>query len=98
VEAGLCTKDFISEQPLSPIEYAYYQECKEYYNLTGQPIISVASEVFDDSIELPTSSLKICIDEDHNHFDLQQFLTKFCDKINVLPKDIHKNDMSINYG
>ncbi|CAM4798763.1 unnamed protein product [Rotaria magnacalcarata] len=88
VEAGLCTKDFISEQPLSPIEYAYYQECKEYYNLTGQPIISVASEVFDDSIELPTSSLKICIDEDHNHFDLQQFLTKFCDKINVLPKDI----------
>ncbi|CAF0874418.1 unnamed protein product [Rotaria sordida] len=87
-DTTLRTKDFLSKQPLLPEEKVYYEECKEYYHLTGQPLISVAEEVFDSSTELTTSSLKLCIDEDCNQFDLQGFITKFCGKINLTMKDI----------
>lgn len=66
----------------------YYAECKDYYHLTGEPLISVAEEVFDSTTELITSSLKLCIDEDCNQFDLQDFMSKFCNKLNIPLKGI----------
>ncbi|CAF1122018.1 unnamed protein product [Rotaria sordida] len=84
----LSTKDLLSKQPISFEEKSYYEECKEYYHITGKPLISIAEEVFDNNIELKSSSLKIGIDEECNQFDLQSFLTQFCNKLHINIDDI----------
>ncbi|CAF2154580.1 unnamed protein product [Rotaria magnacalcarata] len=94
-DTSLHTKDFLSQQPLRSEEKIYYEECKEYYHLTGQPLISIPEEVFDNSTELTTSSMKICIDEDCNQFNLQAFITEFCGKIKLSPKDIQIKQIQV---
>ncbi|CAF1264844.1 unnamed protein product, partial [Didymodactylos carnosus] len=88
-EDDLSTEKFFSKQPLSHEERNYYEECKVFYHLTEQPLISVSDEVLDNNIELPSSSIKFGIDEDCNEFDLRDFLSKFCDKfLNLKMSDI----------
>jgi hypothetical protein len=66
---------------LTKEEKDYYEECKEYYHLTNQPLISVADEVLDNSTKISSSSIKIGIDIDHEKLDLLGFLNQFCDTI-----------------
>ncbi|CAM4882053.1 unnamed protein product [Rotaria socialis] len=94
-DTSLHTRDFMSQQPLRPEEKIYYEECKEYYHLTGQPLISIPEEVFDNSMELATSSMKICIDEDCNQLNLQAFITEFCGKIKLSPKDMQIKQIQV---
>ncbi|CAF1566850.1 unnamed protein product, partial [Rotaria sordida] len=84
----LCTKNFLPKQPLSSEEKCYYEECKEYYQLTKQPLISVSDEIFDNNLELQSPSIKFGIDEDYHKFNLRDFLKKFCDNLNLEINDI----------
>ncbi|CAF1340775.1 unnamed protein product [Rotaria sordida] len=84
----LSTKKYLSKQQLSSEENSYYEECKEYYRLTKQPLVSICDEIFDNSIELQSSSIKFGIDEDYRAFDLRDFLRKFCNKLNLKINDI----------
>ncbi|CAF4557914.1 unnamed protein product [Rotaria socialis] len=83
---NLSTKTFLSKQPLSSEEESYYQECKKYYHLTQESLISIAPEVFHSNIELASTFIKVGIGKDCNDFDLKDFLNKFCHKLN-LPMD-----------
>jgi hypothetical protein len=87
-EDNLSTKKFLSDEPLTSDEKNYYEECKEYYRLTEQPLITVPDEVLDNNTELPASSIKFGIDEDCNKFDLRNFLSKFCNKVDLKMNDI----------
>ncbi|CAF1287756.1 unnamed protein product, partial [Rotaria sp. Silwood1] len=84
----LSTENFLSNERLSSEEKYYYEECKEYYQLTKQPLISVSDEILDSTIELQSSSIKLGIDEDCHKFDLRDFLKKFCDTLNLEINDI----------
>ena len=69
-------------------EKTYFEDCKEYYRLTQLPLISVADEVFDKKIDMPSASIKFGIDEDCTKFDLRTFLSQICDKFKLKPTDI----------
>ncbi|CAF3819920.1 unnamed protein product [Rotaria sp. Silwood1] len=84
----LCTEYFLSNEPLSSTEKRYYEQCKEYYKLTKQPLISISDEIFDNTIELESSLIILGIDEDCHTFDLQKFLKEFCDTLNIEVNDI----------
>ena len=84
----MSTGRFLSKQPLLEEEKSHYEECKEYYRLTHQPLISIPDEVFDDHTKLASTSLKFGIDENCDQFKLQEFLTVFCDKTNLTMNDI----------
>ncbi|UJR08049.1 hypothetical protein I4U23_012326 [Adineta vaga] len=86
-EPILTTGQFLTDKPLSPDEKSYYEDCKEYYRLTKQPLISVANEIFDKHTKV-TSSLVFGIDEDCKTFELQPFLESFCKKFKLKMKDI----------
>ncbi|CAF4795014.1 unnamed protein product [Rotaria socialis] len=88
IVARLRTQDFLSKEPLSQSEYRYYERCKEYYRGTGKPLVSVASEVLDNSIGLTSSILKFGIDDNYCNFDVQDFLTTFCEKMPLKMDDI----------
>ena len=78
----------MSKTPLSPEEKSYYEDCKEYYRLTKQPLISVADEVFDKNTAIPSACIKFGIDEDPSKFDLGTFLGQICDKLKLKNSDI----------
>ena len=69
--------------PLSLEEVAFYQECKQYYNITGEPLISISDEIFSDHVALTSASLKFYIDEDYDTFNIRDFLNKVCDILNL---------------
>ncbi|CAF4657922.1 unnamed protein product [Rotaria sp. Silwood2] len=84
---------FVSEskwpdEPLSSEEKSFYQECKQYYHITGKPLISTSDEIFIDNIELTSASLKFGIDEDYNTFNVQEFLNKICSILSINTNDI----------
>ena len=87
-ENDLSTSKFLSDKPLSAEEKNYYEECKEYYHLTNEPLIAVPEEIFDNKTELTSTSMKFAIDEACDRFNLKDFLNKFCDKTNLTMKDI----------
>jgi hypothetical protein len=84
----LSTGQYLSDQPISSEEKVYYEDCKEYYYLTERPLISVSDELFDDDTELTSPLLKFGIDEDCNQFNLQEFLVKVCEMLNISINDI----------
>ncbi|CAF2922655.1 unnamed protein product, partial [Rotaria sp. Silwood2] len=84
----LSTAKFLSDKPLTKEEKDYYEECKEYYHLTNQPLITVTDEVWDNSSKIPSSSIKIGIDVDHKKFYLRRFLHQFCALIGLSISDI----------
>jgi hypothetical protein len=88
IERDLTTAKYLSKEPLSSDEKEYYEECKEYYRLTNQPLIAVDNEILDNNNKVETLSLKFGIDEDCNKFDLREFLTEFCDKANLNIRDL----------
>ncbi|CAF1199597.1 unnamed protein product [Didymodactylos carnosus] len=81
-------QNVLSNQQLSIVEKTYYEECKHYYRLVGVPLISISNEIYDNNIELISSSIKFGIDEDYNKFNLQEFLNKFCNISHINISDI----------
>lgn len=84
----MLTENFFSQKPLSVEEKDYYEECKDYYRLTNEPIVSIAEEIWDNSTEIVSSSLKIGVDIDYNKLDLNKFLNEFCAGVGLLLNDI----------
>ena len=77
-EPKLRTGDFITETPLSHEELDYFGECKEYYQLTKQPLVCISDEVLAHDSVYSHITLKIAIDENCTQFELQAFMNKFC--------------------
>ncbi|CAF1622807.1 unnamed protein product [Rotaria magnacalcarata] len=77
------TKDYLTDEQISQEEIIHYNQCKEYYSSTGKPLISVADEVLDKSIGLKSPILKIGIDEDCSKFDVNDYMSQFCNKVKV---------------
>ncbi|CAF3536292.1 unnamed protein product [Rotaria socialis] len=88
-------KDFLSKQLLPHDEKVYYDRCKEYCQLTKQPLISVGDEIFDDTTEVTSLLLVLGIEEDPNLFDLKDFLAQFCRKINIPVVDLQVQQIQI---
>ncbi|CAF3761444.1 unnamed protein product [Rotaria socialis] len=73
-------------EPISPSEKIYYEACKKYYHMTGKPLIAISSR---DDIELASSRrIRLGIDEDYNTFDLEEYLNKFCQILNINRNDV----------
>ena len=81
----LSDNQFVSNQPLSAEEIAYYEECKEYHGMTGRPLISVSDAIFDDNFGGMPTLLKLGIDRDVREFNLRIFLDQIT---RILPIDI----------
>ncbi|CAF4705262.1 unnamed protein product [Rotaria sp. Silwood1] len=79
---------FLTDEPISPEEDAYYTECKQYYHITKTPLISTSDEIFKNDIELKSSTLKFAIDVDYSEFVLQKFLNKICNMLDIDIDDI----------
>ncbi|UJR16626.1 hypothetical protein I4U23_003526 [Adineta vaga] len=79
-------EEFISQTPLSHEEKAYFSECKEYYNLTKQPLVSISDEVLSSDSSCLQTTLKLAIDVDCHQLELEVFFNQFCKKIG-LPRD-----------
>ncbi|CAM4930550.1 unnamed protein product [Rotaria socialis] len=88
-------KDFLSKQLLPHDEKVYYDRCKEYCQLTKQPLTSVGDEIFDDTTEVTSLLLVLGIEEDPNLFDLKDFLAQFCRKINIPVVDLQVQQIQI---
>ncbi|CAF3297878.1 unnamed protein product [Rotaria sp. Silwood2] len=91
----LSAAKFLYGKPLTKEEKDYYEECKEYYHLTHQPLISIADEVLDNSSRIPSSSIKIGIDVDYKKFDLHGFLNQFCDVADLNINDIAMKQIQV---
>jgi hypothetical protein len=87
-ETNLSTGQYLSQEPISSEENAYYEECKQYYYMTERPLISVSDEIFDNNVEQTAQIFKFGIDEDCNQFNLQEFLNKVCGILNINKTDI----------
>ncbi|UJR12099.1 hypothetical protein I4U23_016277 [Adineta vaga] len=88
VEPTLSTEQFFSKETLSNEEKAYYEDCKEYYRMTKQPLISVSEEIFNRHVELPSVSLKFGVDENCKQFNLKSFIHQICAKFKLTMKDL----------
>lgn len=88
VGMDLSTAKFLSKQPLTPEEKDYFEDCKEYYRLTKQPLIAIADEVLDNHTEVTSSLIKFGIDEDCKTFDLREFLKTISGKLSLNINDI----------
>ena len=89
VNLSLNAKDFLSKIPISNDEKEYYDKCKNYYHITNKPLISIANEILDKNVELTSSSIfKLGIDENFDEFDLQRYLDRFCQQMNLTKNDI----------
>ncbi|CAF3071504.1 unnamed protein product [Rotaria sp. Silwood2] len=81
-------EQFLSDEPIKPEEVAYYAECKQYYDITKMPLISISDEIFKNDIKLTSSTLKFAIDVDYSEFVLQNFLNKICNMLDIDIDDI----------
>ncbi|CAF4113118.1 unnamed protein product [Adineta steineri] len=75
-------------EPISAEEESYYEECKQYYRITGMPLVSVSAEVLNNTMELESALLKIVIDEDYYRFNVEEFLENICSILNINRNDI----------
>lgn len=76
------------DEPLSHEEVVFYQECKQYYNIIGTPLISISDEIFSDHLTLTSVSLKFGIDENYDTFNVKEFLNKICNIFNINTNDV----------
>lgn len=83
----LSAKDYLSETPLSKEETAHFKQCKDYYRITGKPLISIPPETLDSSTQVESSIIKFGIDEDFDRFELQEFMKKFRDAFHLNTDD-----------
>ena len=68
---------------MSSEETVFYQECKQYYDITGTPLISISEEISSDHVGLTSVSLKFGIDEEYEIFNVEEFLNKICNVLNL---------------
>jgi len=88
IEGKLTTEKFFTAEKLTEDEKTHFEACKKYYQVTEKPLISIANEVMDDTVEISSVSLKICVDQDCKSFNLKEFLQKLSEKLNINMKDI----------
>ncbi|CAF0800059.1 unnamed protein product [Didymodactylos carnosus] len=69
-------------------EEAYYEECKQYYRVTRMPLVSISDGILSNNLQLTSAALKFAIDEDYNEFNIQEFLNKVCNILNINISDI----------
>ncbi|CAF4161368.1 unnamed protein product, partial [Adineta steineri] len=75
-------------EPISAEEESYYEECKQYYRITGMPLVSVSAGVLNNTTELKSALLKFVIDEDYNEFNVEEFSKQICCIFNIDRRDI----------
>ena len=85
------TEQFLSDELLSSEEKSHYEECKEYYRITNQPLVSIANEIYDRTTKLMKQSIKFGIDEDCKKFNLHEFMRQFCNKMSLPMNQIRVN-------
>jgi hypothetical protein len=75
-------------EPLSAEEKTYYEECKQYYHLTKMPLVSISEEISRDNPKLESVSFIFVIDEDFNGFNVESFLSRICNILNINRDDV----------
>lgn len=73
---------------MSAEEKLFYQQCKKYYQITKEPIVSVSDEIFNENDELTSPILKFAIDINYDDFVLKKFVKKLSKMMNIDLKDI----------
>jgi hypothetical protein len=87
--SNVVTQPVLSEEPITSEEKNYYEGCKQYYHLTEMPLVSISDEVLNDNLELESVSFKFAIDEDYDGFNVENFLDKICNLLNINRNDIN---------
>ncbi|CAF1003538.1 unnamed protein product [Adineta steineri] len=82
------TQPELSEEPIISEEKTYYEECKQYYQLTKMPLVSVSDDILSNNLALESVSFKFVIDENYNEFNIENFLSKMCNILNISRNDI----------
>ena len=90
-EPVVTKKYVLSPEVLTPEEKTYYSTCKQYYNLTKMPLVSIAPNILNDDFQTESLSFKFAIDEDYDKFDMETFLNNICNLLNINRDDIRVN-------
>lgn len=77
-----------SDEPLAPEEKSYYDEYKQYYCITGKPLIPDFSSIHNYDDQMTSVLTKVGIEEDFDTFNVKEFLKAFCNIMHLNIKDI----------
>lgn len=78
----------MAEEELSSEEKEFYEDSKRYSHITGQTLVSISDEIFDENIAPTSLWLVFGVDEDYDTFNAREFLNKVCSLLNIDINDI----------
>lgn len=79
---------FFSDEPVSKEDIKFYNECKSYYELTQEPLVSVSNEIFHEEKTLTSVTLKIAVDQNLTELNLNELLHKLPEKLALKREDL----------
>jgi len=79
----------LSKKPIAFEEKEYFNACKQYYQLTELPLVSISSEILNKDFESKSLSFKLGIDENYDNCDIGDFLGDICILLNIDGNDIN---------